>query len=89
MLGNILVQAHRTFHCFKHVSISGSTYLYDVKDDVFVEAVQDTFGYTVVVPSSMDQQKILQVFELCGEGGRRESERVCFVYTVHTVSDGA
>lgn len=42
-----------------------TTYFNDVKDNVFVEAVQDTLGYTVVVPGSMDKQKILQIFELC------------------------
>lgn len=42
------------------------TYLNDVEDNVLVEAVQDTLGYTVVIPGSMDEQQILQVFELCG-----------------------
>lgn len=42
------------------------TYLDDVEDDVLVEAVQDTFGYTVVIPGSVDEQQILQVFELYG-----------------------
>lgn len=40
------------------------TYFNDVKDNILVEAVQDALGYTVVVPGSMDKQKILQVFEL-------------------------
>lgn len=40
------------------------TYFNDVKDNILVEAVQDTLGYTVVIPGSVDQQKILQVFEL-------------------------
>lgn len=40
------------------------TYFNDVKDNILVEAVQDTLGYTVVIPGSMDEQKILQVFEL-------------------------
>lgn len=41
------------------------TYFNDIKDNILVEAVQDTLGYTVVIPGSMDEQKILQVFELC------------------------
>lgn len=43
-----------------------STYLNNVEYNVLVEAVQDAFGYTVVIPGSMDEQQILQVFELCG-----------------------
>lgn len=42
------------------------TYFNDVEDNVLVEAVQDTLGHTVVIPGSMDEQQILQVFELCG-----------------------
>lgn len=42
-----------------------TTYFNDVKDNILVEAVQDTLGYTVVIPGSMDEQKILQVFKLC------------------------
>lgn len=48
-----------------HLSCDVDTYFNDVKDDILVEAVQDTLGYTVVVPGSMDKQKILQIFELC------------------------
>lgn len=42
-----------------------TTYFNDVQDNILVEAVQDTLGYAVVIPGSMDKQKILQVFELC------------------------
>lgn len=35
------------------------TYLNDVEDNILVEAVQDTLGYTVVIPGSMDEQQIL------------------------------
>lgn len=52
-------------------------YLDDVEDNVLVEAVQDTLGHTVVIPGSMDEQQILQVFELCGRevnGGKRQDE---------------
>lgn len=42
------------------------TYLNNVENNVLVEAVQDAFGYTVVIPCSMDEQQILQVFELGG-----------------------
>lgn len=44
-----------------------TTYFNDIKDNILVEAVQDALGYTVVIPGSMDEQKILQVFELCEE----------------------
>lgn len=47
-----------------------STYFNDVKDNILVEAVQDTLGYTVVIPGSMDEQKILQVLELCERSKR-------------------
>lgn len=50
---------------FCTLSCDVDTYFNDVKDNILVEAVQDTLGYTVVVPGSMDKQKILQVFELC------------------------
>ena len=50
------------------------TYLDDVQDNVLVEAIQDTLGYTVVIPGAVDQQKILQVFELCGREGRRRAK---------------
>lgn len=53
------------------------TYFNDVEDNILVKAVQDTLGYTVVIPGSMDKQQILQVFELCGRevhGGKRQSE---------------
>lgn len=52
-------------------------YLDDVEDNVLVEAVKDALGYTVVIPGSMDEQQILQVFELCGRevnGGKRQDE---------------
>ena len=42
------------------------TYFNDVEDNILVEAVEDALGYTVVIPGSMDEQQILQVFELCG-----------------------
>lgn len=53
------------------------THLDDVEDNILVEAVQDTLGYTVVIPSSVDEQQILQVFELRGREvneGRRQDE---------------
>ena len=53
------------------------THLDDIEDNILVEAVQDTLGYTVVIPGSMDEQQILQVFELCGRevnGGKRQDE---------------
>lgn len=53
------------------------TYFNDVEDNILVKAVQDTLGYTVVIPGSMDEQQILQVFELCGRevhGGKRQGE---------------
>lgn len=56
-----------------------TTYFNDVKDNILVEAVQDTLGYTVVIPGSMDEQKILQVFELC--------EREASVWSVWEDSD--
>lgn len=52
-------------------------YLNDVKDNILVEAVQDALGHTVVVPGSVDEQQILQVFKLCGRkvrGGKRQDE---------------
>lgn len=67
------------------------TYLDDVEDDVLVEAVQDTFGYTVVIPGSVDEQQILQVFELYGgkiNGGKGRDECGAEVF-VHTVFDGS
>lgn len=47
-------------------------YLDDVEDNVLVEAVQDTLGYAVVIPGSVDKQQILQVFELCGRKWRKD-----------------
>lgn len=73
---------------FSVLELLCETYLNDVEDNVLVEAVQDTFGYTVVIPGSMDKQQILQVFELCGRevnGGKRKDEwiaEVCVQYTV-------
>lgn len=57
-------------------------YLNDVQDNILVEAVQDTLGYTVVIPGPMDEQQILQVFELCGRevnGGKRQDEWIAEV----------
>ena len=31
------------------------THLDDIEDNILVEAVQDTLGYTVVIPGSMDE----------------------------------
>lgn len=53
------------------------TYLNNVEDDILVETVQNTLGYTIVVPGSMDEQQILQVFELCGRevrGGKHDDK---------------
>lgn len=47
------------------------TYFNDVEDNVLVEAVEDALGHTVVVPGSVDQQQILQVFELRGTDAHR------------------
>lgn len=66
------------------------TYFNDIEDNILVKAVQDTLGNTIVIPGSMDQQQILQVFELCGRevhGGKRQGEwiaKVCvqYFYTV-------
>lgn len=46
------------------------SYLDDVQDYVLVEAVKDALGNTVVVPSSVNQQQILQVLELGEARGR-------------------
>lgn len=48
-----------------------TTYFNDVKDNILVEAVQDTLGYAVVIPGSVDKQKILQVFELWERKAKR------------------
>lgn len=51
------------------------TYFNDVEDDVLVEAVEDALGHTVIVPGSVDQQQILQVFKLRGtdaHGGKQQ-----------------
>ena len=50
------------------------SYLNNVEDNILVEAVQDTLGYTVVIPGSMDEQQILQVFELCGREVKGQDE---------------
>lgn len=48
-----------------------TSYLDNVKHDVLVEAIQDALGNAVVVPGAVNQQKILQVFELSEEGRQR------------------
>ena len=50
------------------------TYLYDVEDNVLIEAVQDTLGHAVVIPGAVHQQQILQVFELFGREEREETQ---------------
>lgn len=50
------------------------SYLNDVEDNILVEAVQDTLGYSVVIPGSVDKQQILQVFELCGREVKGQDE---------------
>lgn len=57
-----------------HQELMSESYLNDVEDDILVEAVQDTLGYAVVIPGSMDEQQILQVFELCGREVIRQDE---------------
>lgn len=63
---------------WKHVKALHSglceTHLDDVQDNILVEAVQDTLGYTVVVPGSVDEQQILQVFELRVRGNNKMNE---------------
>lgn len=56
------------------------THLNDVQDDVLVEAVQDALGHAVVVPGSVDQQQILQVFELRGRRDDKTDEQPRPVY---------
>lgn len=46
------------------------TYFNDVENNILVKAVKDALGYAVVIPGSVDEQQILQVFELC----RREAQ---------------
>lgn len=45
------------------MGVCGS-YLYNVKDDILVETVQDALCDTVVAPRPMDQQELLQIGEL-------------------------
>lgn len=61
-------------------------YLNDVEDDILVEAVQDTLGHAVVIPGSVDQQQILQVFELRRSKGIKtpkseRTEKACVQYS--------
>lgn len=46
------------------MTVSRLSYLNNVKHNVLVEAIQDALGNTVVIPSAVNQQKILQVLEL-------------------------
>lgn len=40
------------------------SYLNNVQHNVLVKAIQDALGNAVVIPSTVNQQKILQVLEL-------------------------
>lgn len=75
---------------FARLSARGPPHLNDVEDNILVEAVQDTLGYAVVIPGSMDKQQILQVFELGGRKWRKKermNEKQPSVY--RTPSDGS
>ena len=75
---------------WKHLKASHSalceTHLNDVEDNILVEAVQDTLGDAVVVPGSVDEQQILQVFELRVRGNSKMNEQQKSVYS--TLSNG-
>lgn len=40
------------------------SYLNNIQNHIFVEAVQYAFGNSIVTPSTMDQQQLLQVGKL-------------------------
>ncbi len=63
--------------------MSRLSYLNNVKHNVLVEAIQDALGNTVVIPSAVNQQKILQVLELCER--REDRDKFIKAYRLHKI----
>lgn len=59
------------------------SYLNNVQHNVFVEAIQDALGNAVVIPSTVNQQKILQVLELRERGEDRD--KFIKAYRLHKI----
>lgn len=60
------------------------SYLNNVQHNVLVEAIQDALGNAVVIPSTVNQQKILQVLEL--KERREDRDKFIKACRLHKIS---
>lgn len=59
------------------------SYLNNVQHNVLVEAIQNALGNAVVIPSAVNQQKILQVLEL--RERREDRDKFITAYCLHKI----